>query len=749
MRTTFSAARLLVGVALAAFFAVGSTAPPPAFAQNIYSIYSAFNGPDAPIPDGKTAEDVENYVGPSDFLLDKAGTYFYVAEGDAGRLRRVRADGTANAESIPLPFKPNKMRFFPGETKIAIVGGGHQGRLAIVEIAQAPENAEADAQTVPTPLPLRVVADYPIGHTPSDVSVKRTAAGRELVYATLQFEGAALEIDAATGKVERRWDVGREPFCAELTPDGRRYVVAGRITDKRANVSYSCSAARVIDLETGEVKKTDFLNGHNLLTDMTLSPDGKFAFISAVQGNYLSVTSQVSGGWIAENVFLVVDVETCEFVEVFFLDDEQLGAGNPWGIACSEDGKRLVVSLAGTDEIVFIPLERVMKTLADRPEWARPGFGAYMYSSFATGEVQLPIRLRVKFGLKGLRQTIVRGDDVYVLSYFEDAICKATLKLTPPFEYYPNSYVSLETPPRLLQTDANANPTAAETSENADSTADRPDDSAAEAAAFAKLAAETASNPNAGPPLRFVELEPRRPLKGVEIARSFARLAPKPTLTTRRRGEILYHDATACFEHWQSCVTCHPDARVDGFNWDLLNDGTGNLKNSKSMLLSHETPPSMISGIRADAETAVRAGFTHILFKNADEENACAVDEYLSSLRPVPSPYLVDGELSESAKRGKILFESDRTGCAICHPAPHYTDLRLHRVGSQDVNDFIDAFDSPTLIEVWRTAPYMNTGEYLTVRELLLEGKHGARDGRLDKLTPQEQDDLIEYVLSL
>lgn len=745
MRTTFSAARLLVGVALAAF-AVGSTAPPPAFAQNIYSIYSAFNGPDAPIPDGQTAEDVENYVGPSDFLLDKAGTFFYVAEGDAGRLRRVRADGTAAAESIPLPFKPNKMRFFPGETKLAIVGGGHKGRLAIVEIAKAPENADAgtDAQTAPTPLPMRVVADYPIGHTPSDVSVKRTADGRELVYATLQFENAALEIDAATGKVERRWDVGREPFCAELTPDGRRYVVAGRITDKRANVSYSCSAVRVVDLDANEVKKTDLLNGHNLLTDMTLSPDGKYAFISAVQGNYLSVTSQVSGGWIAENVFLVVDVETCEFVEVFFLDDEQLGAGNPWGIACSEDGKRLVVSLAGTDEIVFIPLERVMKTLADRPEWARPGFGAYMYSSFATGEVQLPIRLRVKFGLKGLRQTIVRGDDVYVLSYFEDAICKATLKLTPPYEYYPNSYVSVENPPRLLPTDGNANQSA-----DAENAADRPDDSAAEAAAFAQLAAETASDPNAGPPLRFVDLEPRRPLKGVEITRSFARLAPKPVLTTRRRGEILYHDATACFEHWQSCVTCHPDARVDGFNWDLLNDGTGNLKNSKSMLLSHETPPSMISGIRADAETAVRAGFTHILFKNADEENACAVDEYLSSLRPVPSPYLVNGELSESAKRGKLLFESDRTGCAICHPAPHYTDLRLHRVGSQDVNDYIDAFDSPTLIEVWRTAPYMNTGEYLTVRELLLEGKHGARDGRLDKLTPQEQDDLIEYVLSL
>ncbi len=741
MRTTLSAARrgvrffALAGAALAVFAALDAVA----FAQNTYSLYSAFNGPDAPIPDGQTAEDVENYVGPSDFLLDKSGAFFYVAEGNAGRLRRVRADGTANAESIPLPFKPNKLRFFPGETKLAVVGGGHEGRLAIVEIARTPENADA----TPEPTPMRVVADYPIGHTPSDVSVKRTADGRELVYATLQFEGAAVEIDAATGAIERRWDVGREPFCAELTPDGRRYVVAGRITDKRANVSYSCAAVRVVDLDANEVKKTDLLNGHNLLTDMTLSPDGKFAFITAVQGNYLAVTSQVSGGWIAENVFLVVDVETCEFVEVFFLDDEQLGAGNPWGIACSEDGKRLVVSLAGTDEIVLVQLDRVLKTLAERPEWARPGFGAYLYSSFASGEVHLPTRLRVKFGLKGLRQTIVRGDDVYVLSYFEDAICKATIKLEPPYEYYPNSYVSQEAPPRLLADAAQA------ADDNSTPNAERPDDSAAEAAAFAELAAETASDPNAGPPLRFVELEPRRPLKGVEISRSFARLAPKPVLTTRRRGEIVYHDATACFEHWQSCVTCHPDARVDGFNWDLLNDGVGNLKNTKSMLLSHETPPSMISGIRADAETAVRAGFTHILFKKVDEKNACAVDEYLSSLRPVPSPRLVDGELSESAKRGKILFESDRTGCAVCHPAPYYTDLRLHRVGSQDSNDYIDAFDTPSLIEVWRTAPYMNTGAYLTIRELLLEGKHGARDGRLDKLSPQEQDDLIEYVLSL
>ncbi|MGC9328089.1 MAG: cell surface protein, partial [Candidatus Hinthialibacter sp.] len=42
-----------------------------------------------------------------------------------------------------------------------------------------------------------------------------------------------------------------------------------------------------------------------------------------------------------------------------------------------------------------------------------------------------------------------------------------------------------------------------------------------------------------------------------------------------RRGEMLFHDASICFQKWQSCSSCHPNARADGLNWDLLNDGVG------------------------------------------------------------------------------------------------------------------------------------------------------------------------------
>jgi len=226
-------------------------------------------------------------------------------------------------------------------------------------------------------------------------------------------------------------------------------------------------------------------------------------------------------------------------------------------------------------------------------------------------------------------------------------------------------------------------------------------------------------------------------------------LGPKPAWSRERWGEMLFHDGTRCFQHWQSCASCHPDARMDALNWDLLNDGLGNFKSTKSLLLAHRTPPSMARGVRATAEVAVRAGFVHILFDERPEEEAAAVDAYLRALRPVPSPQLVDGRLSPAAERGRRLFHSNTIACHTCHPAPLYTDMKMHNVGTRNIRDLVDRFDTPSLVEVWRTAPYLHDGRYLTVRGLLGDGEHGLSGGRRQKLTDEELDDLTAFVLSL
>ena len=58
-------------------------------------------------------------------------------------------------------------------------------------------------------------------------------------------------------------------------------------------------------------------------------------------------------------------------------------------------------------------------------------------------------------------------------------------------------------------------------------------------------------------------------------------------------------------------------------------------------------------------------------------------------------------------------------------------------------------FDTPTLIEAWRTAPYLYNGSYLTVKDLLGDGRHGLTETTTKALSSKDIEDLAEFVLSL
>jgi mono/diheme cytochrome c family protein len=216
-----------------------------------------------------------------------------------------------------------------------------------------------------------------------------------------------------------------------------------------------------------------------------------------------------------------------------------------------------------------------------------------------------------------------------------------------------------------------------------------------------------------------------------------------------RIGEMAFNDATFCYQHWQSCASCHPDVRSDGVNWDLLNDGIGNPKQSRSLLYTHKTSPVMITGIRASAEVAVAMGFSHIQFHQVTPEREDAVNAYLKSLDPVPSPYLTeDGQLTASAQRGKKIFEG-QAKCARCHVPPYHGDRTKHKLGLGSDSDRDQELATPILIECWRTAPYMYDGRAVSIKDVITVDNKNNRHGNTKDLTDQEVDDLAEYVKSL
>ena len=110
---------------------------------------------------------------------------------------------------------------------------------------------------------------------------------------------------------------------------------------------------------------------------------------------------------------------------------------------------------------------------------------------------------------------------------------------------------------------------------------------------------------------------------------------------------------------------------------------------------------------------------------------------------PEESPALqLDGTLTETAAEGRDLFE--QYGCAECHPAPLYTDLELHTSpilgddGGWENRDFA----TPTLVEVWRSAPYMYNGSAKTIEDAV---RHFVPEGTSD----DDVTKIAEFVRSI
>ena len=213
--------------------------------------------------------------------------------------------------------------------------------------------------------------------------------------------------------------------------------------------------------------------------------------------------------------------------------------------------------------------------------------------------------------------------------------------------------------------------------------------------------------------------------------------ADQPEADAVRTGEMFWNDATYGYQQWESCASCHPDGRMDGFNWDELGDGVGTAKNTRSMVYAYRTPPALATGVEETAPANVRASI-----QDADltEEFIACIDEYLSSLQPVDSPYLNrDGSLTASAENGKILFENN---CASCHPAPLYTDMQLRDVGTTGTVDWENRpIDTPSLVETWRTGPWLHDGSLTTMEDVV---RHFA-----PSLSDSEVTDLANFVLSI
>ncbi len=494
-------------------------------------------------------------------------------------------------------------------------------------------------------------------------------------------------VDAKTLKEVKRVPMVREPQFAAVTPDESRVVVSNGLSLGRATDPDLAADVSIVDVKSLSARHIKLSSGSTNLRGVCVSPDGRWAYVVHCLGHFNVPPTQLERGWINTNALSLIDLNNCDEVR------------RPYATML---------------------LDNLSEGAADPCGIALSADGKQLWVA-----------------LTGTHQVAV-VDIAKLHELLEGKVPPEIGRIASPTS--PNPWEEIKKSPEareLLTVDLTALYIAGAI-QRVPSGGQGPHGIALAADGQKFYVANYFSGNVA-----VIEAGSGNTVNTIPVGTQ-----PAPDLV--RRGEMIFHDATVTFQHWHSCATCHPHkARMDGFNWDLLNDGLGNPKNNKSMLFAPRTPPMMSRRVREDPEIAIRQGFRVILFTEPTQEQVDAVLAYFNSLQPEPSPHLTrDGKLTPAAKRGKALFEG-KARCAGCHPAPLYTDLKAHDIGTKSDNDSDGLYDTPTLVEVYRTGPYLHDGRAATLKEVFTLHNKNDRHGKTSQLTPQELDDLVAYLLSL
>ncbi len=240
------------------------------------------------------------------------------------------------------------------------------------------------------------------------------------------------------------------------------------------------------------------------------------------------------------------------------------------------------------------------------------------------------------------------------------------------------------------------------------------------------------------------------------------------------RGKRLFYDASdprLAQEGYISCAACHLDGREDGRVWDFTDRGEG-LRNTITL----EGRAGMAHGALhwsanfdevQDFENDIRNAFGGTgLLRDEDwathqdplgepkaglSEDLDALAAYVTSLATVPtSPWrAADGALTADGRAGREVFF--QVGCAECHAPPLFTDRMTHDVGTLKRSsggrrgEALTGIDTPTLLGVFQTPPYLHDGSAATLADTVARAAHGGGEA----LSAEQQRLLVAYLEQL
>lgn len=202
-----------------------------------------------------------------------------------------------------------------------------------------------------------------------------------------------------------------------------------------------------------------------------------------------------------------------------------------------------------------------------------------------------------------------------------------------------------------------------------------------------------------------------------------------------------------------SCATCHLEGREDGHVWNFP-DGPRQTPSLQGRMLAR-TAPFHWNGEFTD----LLAFMTHTVTNRMGGQGVTPAMEaqvaaFIESMPKADNPHR--NTPTDLMERGRVAFE--KAECGSCHNGETFTDNTFADVGTyvktglvQDNLSFLPngGLNTPSLLGLARTAPYLHDGSALSLKARILTGKSADLHGKTSVLTDAEVNDLVSYLKAL
>ncbi len=201
-----------------------------------------------------------------------------------------------------------------------------------------------------------------------------------------------------------------------------------------------------------------------------------------------------------------------------------------------------------------------------------------------------------------------------------------------------------------------------------------------------------------------------------------------------------------------SCSTCHLDGREDGHVWNFT-AGPRQTPTLAGRMLDKTEP------LHWDGEFANMGDLSHAITNRMGGQGITPqmskqISAFIASMPAADNPHRLTQKTAAQLRGAQVFTKAN---CNTCHVREELTDNGFANVGTvvttgnvrDDVTRLTKGFNTPSLLGIARSAPYLHDGSALTLKARIIQGKADNKHGLTSQLSTNEVDDLVAYLQTL